>query len=161
MFEWLVIPFQCKMDNAFKHIRKFCAVYIDDVLVFSQSEEEHMSHLEQVTDVFKREGMILSEKKIEWYRKSFNFLGMEIEQGKFKLQNHIVEKIIQFSDELENRKQVQRFCGIVNYARKFVKNLSQDLNRISKKTSSKEGWIWEDEDSRAIQRIKEKMKGLP
>ncbi len=51
------------MDDAFKHLKKFCAIYINDVLVFSHSEEEHMSHLEQVTDVFKNEGMILSERK--------------------------------------------------------------------------------------------------
>ncbi|KAI4378048.1 hypothetical protein MLD38_015589 [Melastoma candidum] len=72
--------------------------------------------------------MILSEKKIEWFKESVNFLGMEIEQGKIKLQNHIAEKIVNFPDRLEDRKQVQRFCGCANYARKFVKDLSRDLD---------------------------------
>ncbi|KAI4311900.1 hypothetical protein MLD38_036764 [Melastoma candidum] len=136
IFEWLVMPFglknapgvfQRKMDNAFKQVCKFCAVYIDDVLVYSQTEDDHMRRLDRVTDVFRQEGMILSERKIECFKELVNFLGMEIEKGKIKLQNHIAEKIVEFPDRLEDRKQVQRFCGFVNYARKFVKDLSQDL----------------------------------
>ncbi|KAI4312626.1 hypothetical protein MLD38_037430 [Melastoma candidum] len=62
MFEWLVMPFGLKnapgvfprkMDNAFKQVRKFCVVYIDDVLVYSQTEADEMRHLDKVTDVFR------------------------------------------------------------------------------------------------------------
>ncbi|KAI4324994.1 hypothetical protein MLD38_030431 [Melastoma candidum] len=138
MFEWLVMSFglknapgifQCKMDNAFKQVRKFCWVYIDDVLVYNQNEDNYMRHLDKTCKLKK-------------------------ERLNYKV---IAEKIVEFPDMLEDRKQVQRFCGFVNYVRKFVKDLSQDLGRISWKTSSTNPWSWEDYDTQAIQRINSVM----
>ena len=49
----VLIVLKYKMDNAFKQVCKFCAVYMDDVLVYSQTEDDHMRHLDKVTDVFR------------------------------------------------------------------------------------------------------------
>ncbi|KAJ0034725.1 hypothetical protein Pint_25885 [Pistacia integerrima] len=57
--------FQRKMDSVFGDLSNFCIVYVDDVLVFSKTKEEHVNHLRLVSKRFFDNGMILSEKKIE------------------------------------------------------------------------------------------------
>ena len=68
------------------------------------------------------------------------YLGIEISKGQIWLQSHIFEKIINFPNELEDRKHIQCFCGLANYARQFVKDLSKYLGMIQKKTSAKTLW---------------------
>ena len=55
--------FQHKMDSIFNHYENFVYVYIDDILVFSKSREEHVSHLKLVLSEFLKQGIVISGKK--------------------------------------------------------------------------------------------------
>ncbi|GLT29446.1 hypothetical protein SLA2020_043150 [Shorea laevis] len=72
-FEWQVMPFglknapsifQKKMDQIFKKYPDFVLVYIDDILVFSKTETEHIKHLQVVFTEFLKNGLIISKKKM-------------------------------------------------------------------------------------------------
>jgi hypothetical protein len=54
-----------------------------------------------------------------------NFLGHEIGEGKIYLQDHILKKILQFSDAMNDKKVLQQFLGIVNYAMNYINNLAK------------------------------------
>jgi hypothetical protein len=54
-----------------------------------------------------------------------NFLGHEIGEGKIYLQDHILKKILQFSDAMNGKKVLQQFLGIVNYAMNYIDNLAK------------------------------------
>jgi hypothetical protein len=54
-----------------------------------------------------------------------NFLGHEIGEGKIYLQDHILKKILQFSDAMNGKKVLQQFLGIVNYAMNYINNLAK------------------------------------
>jgi hypothetical protein len=58
-------------------------------------------------------------------RKKFNFLGHEIGEGKIYLQDHIAKKILQFSNAMNDKKVLQQFLGIVNYAMNYIDNLAK------------------------------------
>ena len=114
-----------KMQNIFNENQEFILVYIDDLLVFSKSYKEHIAHLETFFRMVEHHGLILSKRKMEICKEEINFLGHEIGEGKFYLQDHIAKKILQFLDVMNDKKTLQQFLGIVNYARNYIKNLAK------------------------------------
>lgn len=74
--------FQRKMDNIFKDVSKFTCVYINDVLVFSNTKAKHYAHLHMIFTLFEKHGLIISWKKMKLATKHINFLEIEIGQGK-------------------------------------------------------------------------------
>jgi len=51
------------MDNTFKHLNSFPVVYVDDILISSQTRKEHREHLKAFAEIAIKEGICLSEKK--------------------------------------------------------------------------------------------------
>lgn len=130
-FEWLVMPFSLKnapsilqrrMDTCFSKYKDFVCVYIDDILVHSKNREEHVGHLRIILNEFSKQGIILSSKKALFFKPNIEFLGVEIGNGKIKLQPHISKKVIAFPP-FRTIKELQAFLGLVNYAGPFIKNL--------------------------------------
>jgi hypothetical protein len=131
-YEWLVMPFglknapqifQRKMDNIFKPYN-FIFVYINDVLILSDSVSEHLKHLEIFVDLCQQHGLALSQKKVKLLQKEIEFLGMKIDGNGIQLQSHTVEKIAAFPNKLKDKKQVQSFLGILNYSSDFIQDLA-------------------------------------
>ena len=169
-YEWLVMPFglkqapsifQRKMDNIFKPYSDFCIVYIDDILVFSKTMNEHLKHLEQVCKLIVQKGIILGQKKIHLIKGEIDFLGIHVKDGEIRLQEHIVKKISQFPDNIPDAKSLQRFLGVVNFARDFIPQVSGLTALLSPKTSSKKKWSFTIDDSNTVKKIKELAKSLP
>ncbi|KAL6194350.1 hypothetical protein ACLB2K_035434 [Fragaria x ananassa] len=122
-YEWLVMPFglkqapsifQRKMDNIFRPYSDFCIVYIDDILVFSKTMNEHLKHFEQVCKLIVQKGIILGQKKIHLIKGEIDFHGIHVKDGEIRLQDNIVKKISQFPDNIPDAKSLQRFLGVVN-----------------------------------------------
>ena len=139
-YEWLVMPFglknapqiyQRKMDKIFKDY-PFLYVYVDDILIASDSIEEHLEHLNIFSDLCLKHGIGLSEKKAKIGLKEIEFLGLEINGEGIKMQPHILEKIQAFPDKLEDKKQLQRFLGTLNYASDFICNLADKRKELQK-----------------------------
>ena len=83
------------MDEIFKKFRNFVCVYIDDVMVHSRPKEEHVGHLKLVQSELLKEGIIINSKKGKSFRSNIEFLGVEIGNGKIKLQPHFSKKILE------------------------------------------------------------------
>ncbi|KAD3068983.1 hypothetical protein E3N88_36863 [Mikania micrantha] len=131
LYEWLVMPFglknapavfQRKMDECFGAYEDFIAVYIDDILVFSENEKDHVKHLKKMLSICRKEGLVLSKTKMKIAVKEIDFLGATIGDRKIKLQSHIIKKIADFRDEdLMTLKGLRSWLGILNYARSTKK----------------------------------------
>ena len=169
LYEWNVMPFGLKnapqifqrmMDRIFGKY-SFILVYIDDILVFSKTLPEHIKHLELVFEELINNGLIVSRKKIKLFKNQIEFLGLELENGQVKLQEHIVQKINNFPDKLEDLKTLQSFLGLLNYARPYIKNLSQLAGPLYSKTKITGQKYFNQEDIKLVQKIKELVKNLP
>ena len=73
--------FQRHMDETFNGFEKFCRVYVDDIIVFSETDKEHTQHVTQVLDRCKEIGVILSLPKAQLFKETINFLGLIIDKG--------------------------------------------------------------------------------
>ncbi|KAL0354115.1 UNVERIFIED_CONTAM: putative enzymatic polyprotein [Sesamum angustifolium] len=169
---WNVLPmglanapqiFQRKMDNLFKDYFEFMFVYIDDILIASKNMKEHIKHLEIFSDACHKEGLVLSEKKATIAVNKIEFLGILIDEAGIELQEHIVEKIRNFPDTLKDKKQLQSFLGVVNFAGIFIKDLAKykkDFRPLMKETESAK-WKWEEIHTQRVRELKQVCNNLP
>ncbi len=67
--------FQKAMDDIFRHLDDFCLVYMDDILIFSRTEEEHLRHLQTVLDVLRAHKYFAKLKKCEFMKQELLYLG--------------------------------------------------------------------------------------
>ncbi len=71
--------FQRTMDELLRNFKwSFCLVYIDDVIIYSKSEEEHLKHIDQFLEVIEKSGFKIKPKKTQLFRTKLNFLGHTI-----------------------------------------------------------------------------------
>ncbi|KAL0293900.1 UNVERIFIED_CONTAM: putative enzymatic polyprotein, partial [Sesamum angustifolium] len=169
---WNVLPmglanapqiFQRKMDNLFKDYFEFMFVYIDDILIASKNMKEHIKQLEIFSDACYKEGLVLSEKKATIAVNKIEFLGILIDEAGIELQEHIVEKIRNFPDILKDKKQLQSFLGVVNFAGIFIKDLAKyrkDFRPLSKETESTK-LKWEEIHTQRVRKLKQVCNNLP
>ncbi|PKA60956.1 hypothetical protein AXF42_Ash019945 [Apostasia shenzhenica] len=125
--------FQKWMNLIFSPYNKFILVYIDDILVFSSTYEEHIQHLEIAKELFIKHSIILGKNKIELCKQKIEYLGKIINQGEISLQEHIITKIKKFPDTFETLKQLQSFLGILNNGRKYLPRLSEHSKNLQEK----------------------------
>ena len=168
-YEWNVLPFglknapqifQRKMDNIFRDY-DFIHVYVDDMLISSKTKEQHLKHLDTFIDLCKTHGIGLSKKKSIIGEQKIEFLGLMIDSDGIELQNHILEKIKDFPERLSDRKQLQRFLGILNYAEGFIKNLADLRKPLRRLTSEKNKFVFTKEHEEQIRFIKSQCIDLP
>ena len=93
-YVWNVMPFGLKnapsvfqniMNDIFNPFSHFTIVYIDDVLIYSNSIDEHSKHLYSFLDTIKRNGLVVSAKKIKLFQTKVHFLGLISLKDKFVL----------------------------------------------------------------------------
>ncbi|MGL5708136.1 MAG: reverse transcriptase domain-containing protein [Aeromonas sp.] len=119
--------FQRAMDYIFKDIiNEICIVYIDDILVFGRTEDEHDKNFEKVVDRIKEYKLQENLEKRIFKVEKIEFLGYEISHNQIKPTLTRCQGIIDYK-EPKNRKELQRFLGFINYDRNFVKNISDHL----------------------------------
>ncbi|KAG6484652.1 hypothetical protein ZIOFF_053173 [Zingiber officinale] len=170
LFEWLVMSFglknapavfQRKMDNSFKGCEKFLVVYIDDILVFSEDEEQHCAHLNIVLEICQKEGLVLSQTKMKIAQPEMEFLGVVVGNRKIRLQQHIIKKVIDFDEKtLLTLKSLRSFLGILNYARSHIPNLRKILGPLYSKTSPHGDRRFKESDWAIIRQIKSLVQSL-
>ena len=168
-YEWLVMPFglknapqifQSRMDKIFKDYN-YIIVYVDDILIASETLEDHRKHLKEFVNVCIREGIVLSKRKAVIEHKKIEFLGMILDKQGIRLQSHIGRKIIDFPDKLENKQQIQKILGCLNYAEGFIKDLAKKRNTLQKLLRKNNTRGWSIEHIEAVKNLKEECKNLP
>lgn len=120
--------FQRLMDNCLRGIQnEICAVYMDDIIVFSSSLQEHIGRLRTIFDRLRQANLKVQLDKTEFLRKEVAFLGHLITPDGLKPNPKKVEAIKNFPLP-KNTKELKGFLGLLSYYRKFIKNLA-DLTK--------------------------------
>jgi hypothetical protein len=123
-YEWDVMPFGLKnapsefqriMNDIFNAHSKFCIVYIDDVLIFSHSIDQHFKHLHTFFHTVKQNGLVVSKTKIYLFQTHVRFLGHYICQGTVTPIERSLSLTTKFPDQIPDKTQLQRFLGSLNY----------------------------------------------
>jgi len=168
-YEWNVLPFGYKnapgryqhfMDNYFNQLEN-CIVYIDDILLYSRTQDEHIKLLEKFIHIIENSGISLSKTKAEIMKNQIEFLGIQIDKNGIKMQTHIVQKIINLDENIDTKKKLQSFLGLVNQVREYIPKLAENLKPLQKKLKKDVEYGFDEKDKEQIRKIKILCKKLP
>ena len=148
------------MNDIFCDYSKFCIVYIDDILIFSHSIDEHFKNLKTFYYVAIKNGLVVSKTKMSLFQTKIRFLGHYISQGMITPIERSLEFASKFPDKIIDKTQLQRFLGSLNYVLDFCPN----INRIAKPLHNrlkKNPVPWTKEHTEIVQRIKKQVLEIP
>ena len=132
-FEYKVLPmglsnapavFQTAMNTVFgSMLNKFVCVYLDDILIFSKTEEEHFQHLEQVLSLLEQHDLKAKRTKCELFKPELKFLGHIISAGGMRPDPKKVAAVQDWPVP-KSVYEVRSFLGLSNYFRKYIQGYS-------------------------------------
>ncbi|GJT02816.1 putative reverse transcriptase domain-containing protein [Tanacetum coccineum] len=142
-FEFTVMPFGLTnapaifmdlMNRVCKpYLDKFVIVFIDDILIYSKSEEEHEVHLKTILDLLKKDKLYAKFSKYEFWLQDVQFLG------------HVVNR-----DDIH-----------VDTSKRFIENFSKIAKPLTLLTQKNKTYVWGDEQDKAFRILKEKLCNAP
>ena len=151
--------YQNIMNDIFYPHMKFAIVYLDDVLIFSNSINQHIEHLNIFINKIKENGLVVSAKKIKLFQTKIRFLGYEIYQGTITPIQRSIEFADKFPNEIKDKTQLQRFLGCVNYIADFILNVriicSPLYSRLRKSPKP-----WNESMTQTVKKINQLVKSL-
>lgn len=132
LYKYLVMPFGlCNAPSTFQRmintvlgefLDQCCVAYLDDILVYSKTQEEHLKHLELVLEKLSQANLHVKLKKCEFFQPEVEFLGYIVKTGGFAMAQDKVEAVTSWPVPT-CRKDVRSFLGLANYCRDFIKKI--------------------------------------
>ncbi|KAI8572029.1 hypothetical protein RHMOL_Rhmol01G0167300 [Rhododendron molle] len=168
-YEWNVMPFGLKnapsefqniTNDIFNPFSHFIIVYIDDVLVFSNSIDDHWKHLKSFVQTIKHNGLVISAPKIKLFQTKIRFLGYDIYQSTITPISRAIQFADKFPDEILDKNQLQRFLGSLNYIAEFYKDLRKICQPLFDRLKTNPP-PWSSTHSDIVRKIKQYVKTLP
>ena len=164
-FQWRVLPFgfrnspsifQRTLSNILKrnYLNDFSINYIDDIIVFSKSYDEHLSHIQIILSVLYKSGFKLKFEKCKFAKKSVKYLGHVITYNQVKPLSDGLKAILEFPRPM-NKKNVRQFLGKVNYYRKFIDNCAWRLEPLHNLLRKNVEFVWSSDCIKAFENLKQ------
>jgi hypothetical protein len=162
-FEFLVMPFGltnapatfCNlMNNVFHdYIDKFVVVYLDDIVVYSESFDDHLCHLRLVLSRLRENSLYVKEEKCDFARKDILFLGHRISLGKILMDDGKVKAIHDWPPP-KTVSELRSFLGLANYYRKFIAAYAKKAAPLTDLLKKETKWCWSDQCKAAFEKLK-------
>ena len=151
LYEFLRMPFglcnapatfERMMEFVFKtELRNFILVYLDDIMVFSKTFEEHMQHLDIALSRLAQHNLTVKLEKCHFAQKEVEFLGHFIKDQTVTLNTKNLKLITDIKPP-SSVKEVQRFLGMVGYYRRFIRNFSTIAAPLYQLTKKNVEFTW-------------------
>ncbi|GJS56840.1 putative reverse transcriptase domain-containing protein [Tanacetum coccineum] len=169
-FEFTVMPFGLTNTPAIfidlinrvckPYLDKFVIVFIDDILIYSKSEEEHEVHLKTILDILKKEKLYAKFSKCEFWLQEIQFLGHVVNRDGIYVDLSKVESVKNWMTP-ESPIEIRSFLGLAGYYQRFIENYSKIAKPLTLLTQKNKAYVWGDKQDEAFQILKEKLCNAP
>ncbi|KAH0748200.1 hypothetical protein KY290_027432 [Solanum tuberosum] len=169
-FEFLVMSFGLAnaptifmdlMNRVFKpFLNVFVIVFIDDILVYSRSEEDYANHLRQVLQVLRDRRLYAKFSKCEFWLKSEAFLGHIVSDERIRVDSQKRE-VVKDWPRPTTPTEVRSFLGLTGYYRRFVEGFSSISTPLTKLTHKATKFQWNYACERSLQELKSRLTSAP
>ena len=169
LFEFNVMPFglsnapavfQELMSVVLQGLGDFAIAYLDDILVFSPTLEDHLQHLDTIFDRLRKHDLKLKLKKCNFLESETNYLGFIIGKDGIKPDPKKVEAIRSLPIPTCVR-EVRSFIGMSSYYRRFIPNFSEIAEPIIALTKKHAHYKWSAKHDEAFQYLKDSLSVVP
>jgi hypothetical protein len=154
--------FQTMMNDIFIELidDQVVIVYMDDILVFTETLEHHRQVVSKVLELLERNKLYLKAEKCEFEKEKIEYLGLIISQGRIEMDPVKIEGVSKWP-EPSNVKEVQSFIGFCNFYRRFIQGFSEIARPLHDLTKKGAPWTWNAEHRTAFWRLKERITSSP
>lgn len=154
--------FQALMNTIFSDLVATgrVAVYLDDILIYSSTHEEHRDTTHEVLQRLQTHDLYLRPEKCEFDRDEIEYLGLIIKQGEVSMDPVKVKAVTDWPTP-RNLRELRGFLGFANFYRRFIKDfakLARPLNNLTKKDTP---WTWNGSQRQAFQALKDTFSRKP
>ncbi|XP_011869954.1 PREDICTED: uncharacterized protein LOC105563185 [Vollenhovia emeryi] len=135
-------------------------IYMDDVLIASRSNEQNLEDLREVLQILRRYGFELNYKKCQFLKKEIEFLGYMISADGISLSPRHTDAIRNFKQP-RTVLEVQRFLGLTNYFRRFIKGFAHIAKPIQDLVKRDVPFNFDDRCVEAFKKLKQELTSAP
>jgi len=143
------------MNDIFRTLiaEEIVVVYLDDILIFTETEKEHERAVWRVLEVLAEYKLFLHPQKCEFYQKQIEYLRLVISENKVKMDPVKVARVHNWPTP-ENRTDVQAFISFVNFYCHFIWDFSTIIRPLFDLTCSDKAWNWDAKEREAFKHLK-------
>ncbi|KAJ9546526.1 hypothetical protein OSB04_019069 [Centaurea solstitialis] len=142
------------------YLDKFVIVFIDDILIYSKTAEEHGEHLRKVLEMLKREQLYAKFSKCEFWLKEVQILGHIVTQEGIKVDPAKIEAIKDWESP-KSPSEVRSFLGLAGYYRRFIEHFSAIATPLTALTKKDVKFEWTSTCEYAFNNLKGKLTSAP
>ena len=147
--------YQMLMNHIFaSHIGVFMYVYLDDIIIFSDSVEKHIEHIKTVFNILQRERLFLSPNKMQFFANELRILGHVIDDKGIRMDPHKVDKVVNLKTPT-NKDLLRSFIGAVGFLAPDCKGIRIPMGHLSSLTAETRPWKWDDTAQHSFEKVKQ------
>jgi hypothetical protein len=153
--------FMYLMNKVFmEYLDKFVVVFIDDILVFSRSEEEHEEHLRLVLQKLREHQLYAKFSKCAFWLKEVFFLGHIITDGGIVVDPSKVRDVLNWSPP-KNVPEIRSFLGLAGYYRRFIEGFSKIVKPLTTLLEKGKEFKWDEKCQASFEELKKRLTTTP
>lgn len=139
---------------------QICLVYIDDIIIFSRTFEQHLESLDQVFERLEWAGLKLKPKKCHLFRKKVKYLGHEVSAEGIATDPEKTKAVREWPVP-KTVAEVRSFLGLCSYYRRFVEEFATTAKPLTKLTEKSVPFVWKEAEQAAFDKLKHLLCTAP
>jgi len=154
--------FQAMMNELLRDLTNMgkVAVFIDDVIVGTETEEEHDELVAEVIKRLEENNLYVKLEKCKWKVREVDFLGVVIGPEEIKMEKEKVKGVLEWPTP-RCVKDVQKFLGLANYYRQFIKGFATVARPLHDLVKKNKKWDWAEREEKAFRELKKRFTKEP
>src|SRR4051812_32339267 len=170
LYEFNVMPFRlCNAPGTFQRLMnyvlqpyaaKFVSIYLDDIIIYSKSFEQHIDHIKQVFQALREANLKIKLKKCSFCMPNLTFLGHIVERDGIQPDPAKIEKVKDLPIP-KDVSQVRSALGLFSYYRRFIKDFSRIAKPINTLLKKDQVFEWTEKQQNAFNRLKNCLINAP
>jgi hypothetical protein len=153
--------FMYLMNKVFmEYLDRFVVVFIDDILVFSETVEEHEEHLRLVLAKLRSNQLYAKFSKCEFWLTEVTFLGHIISVGGVSVDPGKVKDVLNWMPPA-TVSEIRGFLGLAGYYRRFIKDFSKIAKTMTKLLEKNKTFEWTKECQASFEELKKRLTSSP
>ena len=157
----VLVAFMDLMHRVFQpYLDQFVVVFVDDILIYSQSEREHEDHLRIILQLLRDHQLYAKFSKCEFWLTEVRFLGYVVSSSSVSADPEKVEAVMSW-ERPKSAFEIRSFLGLAGYYRRFIEDFSRLAAPMTRLTRKEVKFDWDDRCEKAFQELKRRLTSAP